>query len=770
MSNKRSFFGIVLIVFFLVPTINFAQKSKPLPWKKRAKMALEYYQSGDYANAARTYRTVYQDKPDKLEYTYEAGMAYLAFRDYANAVKSLAPVKDQSNLYDKAGYYYALALKQKGNTAAAKVAFEEFLIEYQGSDKALYKDLVDNEIRGCNYSLKAQEYTDPTVTMQHLPSPINTSRTEFAPIPFNNNVLYFSTTSKGVAKIHRSQRDENGNWSRPEVPQIFVGKMEKPHFGNGTFSDDGKRFYFTECQVDPDPSCAIYMMEEADGEWGKPKPLPDYINAAGTNTTHPYLVTTTKEEILYFSSTRPGGRGGLDLWYTTRSLAGGSFTLPKNLGRNINTKGDEISPFYDIHEGVLYFSSNGRVSAGGLDVFQSKGSKLEWEIAQNMGFPINSFADDLYYTISSSHGGGYLVSNRAFLPKRTATTDDDIFYFAQQKIVIEWKGKVIANGESIVPAVLQDVNIKLFEINGQDDQQVAEQMLAEGIFSLALNPEKSYLLVCQKEGYQEATVSVKTGKSSEEITIDLRLYPIEVAVVEPDWEAIKYSIVPAQYNSNEQAFELPQSPIDAEGNPYQDNELIVYKELKEIAELGDEHKLYFDAEGNPQPYRKPIEIAVVETTDSSDQNENPTFGIATDTPPAPVVSTLYEQIYNEQKVAEQGVVYKIQVAAVRKFRASNYEPLKEVGNLSMENISGNIRRVMVVDNSSNSEEGEGFKSKGKALNVLGYILNNTVFEYAFVIKYVDGKRVGEGFRGWNEEEGLETTPATKDSKKKYGGF
>ena len=747
-----SFLGILGL-----PNVGYAQKNKQLPWRKRAKLAAEYIANGNFKQAATHYKSIYTQHPEKLNYTYEAGLAYLSFRDYKNAIKSLEPVAQQSNIYNKAGYYYALALKQIGQTQLSKAAFENFLVDYQGEDKALYKKLVDNEIRGCNYSLKAKLYTDPTVTITHLPHPINTNKTEFAPIPFGDNILYFSTTSKGVAKINRSQKEANG-WSTPQVPHIFMRNMEKPHFGNGTFSADGKRFYFTQCEVTDQPSCAIYVMSEENGQWSTPKMLPDYVNANNSNTTHPHLVTTDKEEILYFSSSRPGGRGGLDIWYTSRSLNGGNFNLPKNLGRNINTQGDDISPFYDSDNQILYFSSNGRVSAGGLDVFKSKGEKLQWEVAQNMGFPINSSADDLYYTVSPAHGGGYIVSNRTFEPQRSTTTDDDIFYFAQEQIVIELSGKIQTKPSSEVPSIAHNVNVKLFEIAEAEEQLIAEQLLEEGIFALELDPQKNYLIICEKDGFEISNEKIQTGNKSAQINLDIHLKPIpKVVEAAPDWDAIKYSIMPPEYNSNDNPFELPKQPIDKDGIPYEGNSLTIYKELKEVAMLGDEHKLYYDLGGDPQPYQKPV-LAAIEPTNNSAatiDNDNST--------PQP---TLYEAIYNEQKIAPDNIVYKIQVSAVRKFRASKYEPLKEVGQLEMERISSDLKRVLIVDSES---EVNGFKSKGKALNVLGYILNNTVFEYAFVIKYVDGKRVGEGYRGWDEEEGLNDRP-TKSQKKKYGGF
>ncbi len=749
------FIGMMIII-----CVNHSIAQKKMSWRKRAKTATEYQEKGDFRKAAAHFKKIASEHPDKLEYRYKAALCFLAFRDYANAAKELEPIQDKNVLFDKVGYKYALALKQSGQTLAAKAAFEAFLVDYQGSEKELYKNIVDNEIRGCNFALKAKDYTHAGITMELLGNQINTPKTEFAPIPFSDNILYFSTTAEGTAKIYRSQKND-GKWQVPQVPHIFLGQMERPHFGNGSFTADGSRFYFTECEVTDQPHCAIYVMEAKNGAWSKPQLLPDYINSPDANTTHPYVVTTLDQEILYFASNRAGGRGGLDLWYTTIPRVGGNYTLPKNLGRNINTQGDDISPFYHVTTATLYFSSNGRVSAGGLDIFKSKGDKLQWEVAQNLGFPINSSADDLYYTISEPHGGGYLVSNRSFLPQRPNTTDDDIFYFAQQNIYIQLSGKI--SNATQTESLLAGANIKLFEITSDNEELINENILEDGVYLLDLEPNKSYVLSFQKEGFETTTFPIKTANQSTQLAHDIALVPLKKEVAAPNWDKIKYEIVPASYNSNENAYTLPKEPLHPHsGQPYTDNYLIVYQELKEIALLGDEHKLYYDEGGNPQPYRLPL-LSMTETNPQESETTNPSKQKNT---------AIYEVFYNENEEAEEGVVYKIQVAAVRKFRPYKFENLKKVGRLAMENIAGDIRRVMVVDKTNNKEGIEGFKSKAKALNVLSYILNNSPFQYAFVIKYINGKRVGDGFRGWDEEEGLKTSPKVKapKDKDKYQGF
>lgn len=757
-------------LFFFVLFIGLSSAQRTLPWKKRIKMAQNFEKAGDFYQAAVYYEGVYAEKGDKEEYIYKAGHCYYLLRDYANTVKCLASVKDKNAIYDKPGYKYALALKQTGNATKAKKEFQSFIGSYDSSkeDYKLLKEACENEIKGCDFATKVKEYTNDAVSIELLNAKINTNKTEFAPIAFDENVLYFSSSNSGAAKIYRAQKNGE-NWSRPQVPAIFEGKMERPHYGNGTFTEDQERFYFTQCHLpDGKPQCNIYVMSKvSDTEWSDPIMLPDYINEEGVNTTHPHVVTTDDKEILYFVSDREGGRGGLDIWFTTRTIGsqGNNFTLPKNLGRNINTSRDEITPFYDKAEATIYFSSNGRVSAGGLDIFKSKGEKLQWEVAQNMGFPINSAADDLYYTVNESHGGGYFVSNRLLAPKKSATTDDDIFYFGENKIVVTVSGEIV-DADNPSGGALTDVRVKLFD----EDELVENKMLSIGEYRFKLAPKKQYSFEFIKEGYKVASFDVNTNefKFSEDVIKNIELEtPKDIVTTDPvseseevDWDAIKAKIVPPEYDSRNNPYEFPDEPYDPiTFEEYTGPYLEVYNEIKnDVADLSPDGKVYYDGpDGELLPHMG--DIGGDDPVDDPEE-EDP---IVADDP--------VEEIYPVEE-AEEGTVYIIQVAAVRRFRAYKYEDLENIGKLSFEDIDDGIRRVMVVPNELTEEGIEGFKSKGEALNTLSYIMNNTRFENAFVIKVVDGERVGEGFRGWEEEENTSDSDSGDDGtiNEDYEGF
>ncbi|AFC25623.1 PD40 domain-containing protein [Saprospira grandis] len=749
---KRTNYLLLSLGLLLLPFMLDAQRAPQKSWKKLKREAAEFEKLGDNSRAALYYESAYTQKSSKPELLYMAGVCYLKVRDYANAVKCLADVKDKNNEknYDKPGYQYALALKQTGQYQAAKDAFNEFLKVYKGSDQAEMQAKITTEIQGCNFALKAQEYTNPNISLNHLALNINTEKTEFAPIPFSNNVLYFSSSISGVSKIYRSQKTGEDSWSSRQVPTLFAGKMEKPHYGNGSFSADGKRFYFTECDFVKagELQCMIYIMSQnEDGSWANPQALADYINAPESNTTHPFVITKEDKEILYFASDREGGKGGLDLWYASRDLKDkeAKFSLPKNLGPNINTAGDEITPFYHFPSQTLYFSTNGRISAGGFDIFKSKGEMLKWEVAQNVGFPLNSAADDLYFIINEAHKGGYLVSNRTFDPHKVTTTNDDIFHFGQEGSRFFLSGKIMGEGKE---GPLEDVNIKLFEVIDGNEELISDKMLAVGEYKFDLKTKKEYLFEISAEGYPKLlkTLSTEDTQPNEKKQRNFVLPKAKVAAVPeitpeaPQIEA-RFIVVPEEFSDRDMAYLLPDEvPLnESTGEPYaEDSEVYdLFIKAQEVAKLSMTGEVYWQDEVLV-PYMS-------ETTANTEPEETPEE------------AGIFE-LYAPTPEAEEGVAYQIQVAAVRKYRAYRFEELQEGPlldyRLGFEPIDGGITRVMILPLESNADGSEGFKTKSEALNVLSYILDHSRFKTAFVGRYENGERVGEGFRGLDEDAGL----------------
>jgi len=134
---------------------------------------------------------------------------------------------------------------------------------------------------------------------------------------------------------------------------------------------------------------------------------------------------------LYFSSDRPGGYGGLDLWFSIR-LTTGQYTRAYNCGSRINTDYDEVTPYFDNREQMLYFSSNNPETMGGFDVYQAKGEKKYWSKTLGLGVPVNSSSDDYYFRLQQADKG-YLVSNRNGAPFADYSNCCDDIYTVEKK-------------------------------------------------------------------------------------------------------------------------------------------------------------------------------------------------------------------------------------------------------------------------------------------------------------------------------------------------
>lgn len=191
------------------------------------------------------------------------------------------------------------------------------------------------------------------------------------------------------------------------------------HEGPAVFFDQDRKVIFTRSngRKSPDDTRNLQLMiaeKKPSGKWSTPKKL--FANP-GYSTAHP--ATYDQGTVLYFSSDRPGGYGGSDI-YRSR-FANGSWSQPENLGPAVNTAGNELFPTLDS-EGILYFASNGHGGLGGLDIFRFKTTETGELV--NLGYPINSSADDFGIIFSQDQMEGYFSSRR--------TGADRIFRFEKQ--------------------------------------------------------------------------------------------------------------------------------------------------------------------------------------------------------------------------------------------------------------------------------------------------------------------------------------------------
>jgi hypothetical protein len=320
------------------------------------------------------------------------------------------------------------------------------------------------------------------------------------------------------------------------------------------------------------------------------------------NTTHPQVVIIEGKEVLYFASDREGGVGGMDIWYSSRNLTDGGtdFTIPKNLGQNVNTPGEEVSPHYNYPNKTLFFSSNGKVSTGGYDVYKSVGEKMEWAEAVNIGFPLNSSADDLFFVVSESHGGGYLISNRLSGKEKQSTINDDIFYYAEIKRQLLVKGAVYSEKDP-TKTPLKDVSVKFYEWDGSNKKIAHElNMPLANEYKVILAPEKEFKMEVICQGYQLYTTDISTKGVK---TTETRIKDIALKMAEEE----PVVMVPAN-TSKDNPFVVPLTvPNDPKtGKPYAEGTAgyKAFLEADKIAKEADDRKVYWE-NGVLKAYKEP---------------------------------------------------------------------------------------------------------------------------------------------------------------------
>lgn len=412
------------------------------------KAADEAMIEGDYYSASVYYGRLVNDVPNrKLEHVEKYAKAlylYHSYNDAANWFEYLYK-NDSLKKYPESLFWWAMMTKQTSKYNEALELFKKFEIEYK-IDNQYFKEKTKIEIKACIESIRS--ISEPLdLKIEHLTKNINSPYSEFNAIQLGDTALYFSSLRLVVAesansifpgvyvsKIYRSTMSIAGYSEGKEMSQLI--NNPETHNANFCFSPDKKRLYFTRCKNERKPqlSCEIWVSEMNNDRWKKPERLTRRINAPGVSTTHPFITTFNEGEILYFSTDRAGGYGGMDVWYSVYD--NGKYYDPVNLGSNINTQGNEITPFYDFKTSTLYFSSDWHPGLGGYDIFSSKGGLNQWGSVINVGYPLNSAANDLYFNIIEDDAdAGYLTSNRQgsyFINGETCC--NDIYYY-------EWKEK-----------------------------------------------------------------------------------------------------------------------------------------------------------------------------------------------------------------------------------------------------------------------------------------------------------------------------------------
>jgi peptidoglycan-associated lipoprotein len=407
----------------------------------------------------------------------------------------------------------ARQMLKNGDHEEALLLFEEYLAEVAG-DQLAYNGRASARL--------AMDPPEPKRYEIEAIRKLNSRNSDYAPTlaPDDPSQIYFSSmrnagkkrrqvnkiSGQGTSVIYNSIQDSRGDWQDPE---FFLNQEMDGSFEDGTISltEDGRDAYFTRTRYEKtEPMGAeIWTVKRVGGRWSEPVEVD--LGADTLIFAHPAI--SRDGSTLYFASDMPGGLGGNDLWKVER--VGDAWGTPVNLGLDINTAGDEMFPSVR-DDGTLYFSSDGLVGFGGLDIFRAEALEdNRWKVA-NMGQPINSNADDLGITFYPNREAGFFSSSRD-----NPRGYENIFSFLMPVIQPVVAGNIKTENEKDLP---RSTTVRMVGTDGTNRQIEVEPA---GVFNFLLEPGHEYTMLISAPGYFNHRERVSTKGLTESRQFDIHV-------------------------------------------------------------------------------------------------------------------------------------------------------------------------------------------------------------------------------------------------------
>ncbi|WP_276374516.1 OmpA family protein [Chryseolinea sp. H1M3-3] len=518
----------------------------------------KHYSKKDYKNALAAYLAAQEINPDDAYLNFKIGLTYL----YSETKSKAATYIDKAYRLNPAvnpdiDYHLGIAFQ---NTNSFKLAIEHFERFKKKNNKLA--SIADEKIAECHVADSLSQ-NELNVIIENLGQGVNTNFNDYSPIisADGNTLIFTSNRTDDVSKVKANANFEdifvsykNGNqWSAPKPisPNINI----KYNDAAASLSPDGRTLflYYEEGEGD------IYISTRNGDEWSEPKALNKNINTAMFWETCASITADGKK--LFFASNRPGGIGELDI-YMSQLDAKGDWGKAVNLGPVINTPNNEDSPFIH-HDGVtLYFSSDGHPRLGNSDIFTSQYVNNKWNKPENMGYPLNSWEYDGFFTLSPDKKKGYFstakegglgdadiysitflepkykpkpkpviakaeeVKIKPELPKHEEFVDPEIEVHKMAKVVTLLKGKVIdernAAPLSAVISLVDNVTNKVItKINSHP---------TTGEFEITIPHGGNYGVATEKSGYLFNSINFNVPQFAEYQEIDTHIIMVKAEV------------------------------------------------------------------------------------------------------------------------------------------------------------------------------------------------------------------------------------------------
>ncbi len=434
--------------------------------------------------------------------------------------------------------YYAQALQASGNCTEAVKWFKLYNASPAKSKVAF--------IENCDEVEQFNSFDE--VSLNNLEG-LNTGKLDFSARPYQDGIVFTSNrggnffsrlidtwTNKGFTDLFYAKKGENG-YSNPTA---FKGAVNgKFHDGVAAFSNDDTVMYFTRNDKSKKSktelvNLKIYEVTNSENvKWNTANELP--FNGEDFSTCHP---TVSKDgNTMFFSSDRPGGFGGMDVYKVAK--INGEWSTPENCGPSINSAGNEVFPFI-TSEGDLAFSSNGHPGMGGLDVYvarQDNPNSNNWTRIVNAGSPFNSMKDDFGFYMNDDNTNGFISTSRV-----GGENNDDIIEWSNDTPIdffpILSREQVFCVVDKKTGAALSNTKVDVNQMNGTESAKTNVKTDANGQFVLTVWPNTNINFTLNRNGYDKSTerVDFENRTSAEEACL-------EIAMKKKDLASISGSVV-----------------------------------------------------------------------------------------------------------------------------------------------------------------------------------------------------------------------------------
>lgn len=474
-----------------------------------------------YAN----YADIYILKGDIYNFTLRSDSAFSCYKRAIDIIGEPDPLL----------YYIAAGEGVKcGNYEGALQCYESFM------QKGLqYSDVLADAQKGmanCRFAIEAMQ-TPVKFKPANLGGIVNSEWDEsLASITADDGMLVFTVgrprDEKTVCAFCQTEQDlyysmkEPSGWASRKAFEspIRTGYNE----GAQCISPDGVYLIYTMCNADYGMgSCDLYWSKKMGNKWSRPRNFGAPVNTSAWES-QPSMASDGKT--IYFASSRSGGYGGMDIWKTTMTSEG-AFTAPENLGAAINTPGDDAAPFIHSDGRTLYFASNGRVGMGGYDLYYSTlQADGTWSEPKNLGYPINTSADEINIFINAAGTMAYMASDKdggfGGLDLYSFELDDNL----RPNPVTYIKGRV-KDAESGAPL---EATVEMVDLNSKESLSQTKSDAQTGEYLACIQTGSNVLLNVSASDYPFYSENFQIEKSYtalEPYLKDINLQKAEVGTV-----------------------------------------------------------------------------------------------------------------------------------------------------------------------------------------------------------------------------------------------